>query len=103
MKFHTDKISTCQELLKDYKKKKNKPLAEKIVFEDVGDKDVYNITAPFKNQGKVLIAGRVEKRESEHSKVIFFSKREGRWYPEEELPQFALQDPFVTYVKGELI
>jgi len=47
-------------------------IADKLIFEDVGDKDVYNITVPFLHYGKNIIVGRVESRDSEHSKVVFF-------------------------------
>ena len=36
-----------------------------LQFESVGERDVYNITAPFQFNGKTLLAGRVEKRDSE--------------------------------------
>ena len=48
--------------------------AEKLVFSGVDSRDVYNITAPFVDNGKKIIAGRVEERDSEHSTVIFLRK-----------------------------
>ncbi len=46
--------------------------AERIVFEGVGQKDVYNITAPFAFEGETLIGGRVESRDTELAESVFF-------------------------------
>ena len=50
-----------------------------------------------------MIAGRVESRDSEHSNVYFFVKREGEWVPREKAPVLELQDPFFTRITGELV
>ncbi|WP_274655451.1 MTP-1 family protein [Paenibacillus humicola] len=76
---------------------------QRIVFSGVGEKDVYNISAPFKDEGEWIIAGRVESRDSEHSDVIFFVERDGRWLPREGAPTFELQDPFHCMISGELV
>lgn len=101
---HHREIKTCKTLLQQYMEKphlvKN---AEKLSFTGVGDKDVYNITAPFENQGKLVIAGRVEARDSEHSEVYFFEEQDGSWSPIEDAPVYQLQDPFHTRIHGELV
>ena len=97
------KKASCQQLLADYKGKKVNYYGEKLQFDGVGNRDVYNITAPFEDGGELIIAGRVEERESEDSEVIFFRQRDGKWLPKEGSPTFCLQDPFVTRIGGELI
>lgn len=94
---------TCGELLADFERKGTKIWAEKILFGGVNDKDVYNITAPFVDRNEWVIAGRVEKRDSEHSQVMFFTQRDGIWLPRENSRVFELQDPFITRIKGELV
>ncbi|MBE3596825.1 MAG: DUF1861 family protein [Hydrogenibacillus sp.] len=77
--------------------------AEPLHFLGVADRDVYNITAPFLDRGRWVIAGRVERRESEQSEVYFFVQHGDAWHPLEGAPVFALQDPFVTRIGDELI
>jgi Protein of unknown function (DUF1861) len=93
----------CSELLADFR-----PAAEGQAmltrFEGVGDRDVYNITAPFNFDGEQLIAGRVEQRSNEISEIVFFHRTGEVWTPRFTSPQFAhLQDPCITIVDGELI
>ncbi|MFG6114874.1 DUF1861 family protein [Halobacillus sp. MO56] len=92
-----------QSLLKSYRSEKPDIHAEKLHFTGVGDKDVYNITAPFENNGVSIIAGRVEARDTEHSEVVFFKEKDGKWEPAEGMPSFELQDPFVTRIHGQLV
>ena len=96
-------IKTCQVLLAEFEEKKITAKAEKLIFEGVGNSDVYNITAPFEQRGELIIAGRVEARDSEQSQVIFFVEKAGKWVPKEGAPIFDLQDPFYTKIAGELI
>lgn len=76
---------------------------EKICFSGVDGYDVYNITAPFEDGGKSMIAGRVEKRDSEDSTVVFFEERDNVWVPVARAPRLHLQDPFVTRIGSDLI
>jgi Protein of unknown function (DUF1861) len=94
---------TCAELVEIYLEKAQPVNPEKLTFTGVGDRDVYNITAPFKDEGELVIAGRVEARDTEHSEVYFFVNRDGVWTPREGAPVFELQDPFVTRIGGELV
>nr|WP_245987535.1 DUF1861 family protein [Cohnella lupini] len=75
----------------------------KLVFTGVGTRDVYNISAPFKDNGELVIAGRVEDRDKELSEVMFFVERRGEWIPRNGAPVFALQDPFFTFIGDELV
>ncbi|QZA34176.1 DUF1861 family protein [Hydrogenibacillus sp. N12] len=77
--------------------------AEQLHFAGVDDRDVYNITAPFLDRGRWVIAGRVERRESEHSETYFFVQSGDRWEPLREAPVLPLQDPFVTRIADELV
>lgn len=94
---------TCAKLVEEFKRKRLAIKGEKIRFSGVGDRDVYNITAPFFDNGEWVIAGRVERRDTEHSTVKFFVERDGVWAPRSGTPTFILQDPFVTRIDGELI
>ena len=76
---------------------------DKILFDGVNGHDVYNITAPFRSANKTIIAGRVEPRHHEKSKTVFFEELDNVWIPIPEAPVFELQDPFVTYVRNELV
>ncbi len=76
---------------------------DKLRFDRVNGHDVYNITAPFYSANKTVIAGRVEPRHHEKSKTIFFEERDNVWVPVTGAPVFELQDPFVTFVRNELI
>lgn len=80
------------------------PRGTLLKFEGVGEKDVYNITAPFKIDGKTCIAGRVEPRENElNSNILFFEERNSTWHPIPDAPTFSLQDPSVTKVGDETV
>lgn len=97
------KPQTCQELLKEFEKHPLNTFGEKLYFKGVGDRDVYNITAPFEDEGELVIAGRVEKRDSEQSEVLFFIEKDGYWQPKPGTRSFKLQDPFISKVHGQLI
>ncbi|OMF30827.1 hypothetical protein BK133_16180 [Paenibacillus sp. FSL H8-0548] len=92
---------TCKELLLEYQPAAVK--GKKLHFAGVGDRDVYNITAPFFNEGELYIAGRVEERNSEESEIVFFTCKDEVWTPKWDLPKFQLQDPFITRINGEWI
>jgi Protein of unknown function (DUF1861) len=97
------KVKTCEQLLAEYGTKTKPVNPEKIFFSSIGEKDVYNITAPFEDEGELVIAGRVESRDSEHSHVYFFVECNGEWVPREDAPVLELQDPFFTKIAGELV
>lgn len=103
MGFNSGKRESCQSLLNEYRDKDLPVHWEKINFSGVESRDVYNITAPFKGGEELVIAGRVEERDSEESKVVFFIEKDNTWFPDEDAPVFSLQDPFVTWIKGKLV
>lgn len=98
-----EQTKSCASLLNEFRQSKPNVRGEKLVFSGVGVRDVYNITAPFDDEGEAVIAGRVEARDSERSEVVFFVNRDGQWVPRPGAPVFNLQDPFVTFVRGELV
>ncbi|MBC1417697.1 DUF1861 family protein [Listeria fleischmannii] len=92
------------ELLKESRETKKVGSSKKIIFNGVEGFDVYNITAPFQFDGQKLIAGRVEKRESESSFVAFFKEVNAFTYERiEGATELQLQDPFVTFIDEKLI
>ncbi len=76
---------------------------ERLPFAGVGTHDVYNPSAPFLADGRRVIAGRVEPRDSEDSYAVFFEERGGTWQPIDDAPRYRLQDPFVARIGGELV
>ncbi|HEY0829017.1 MAG TPA: DUF1861 family protein [Bacilli bacterium] len=94
---------TCKELLEEFNKNSRMKIVEKVIFTGVGGRDVYNITAPFIDEGQEVVVGRVEERHSEFSQVFFFSRSNQVWSPREHTHTYNLQDPFITKIYGELI
>lgn len=89
-----------------------------FTLKDASGDDVYNISAPFLYDGALWLLGRVEPRNSEHSRVGFFQPTHSvdpspQWrasvqdiddWTEVEAPQLELQDPFFTiFDQGLLI
>lgn len=100
-----DAIPT-KKLLADFRNRAPAPdQGELLHFGGVGDRDVYNITAPFSFDGKTFIAGRVEARDTESAETVFFARQaDGIWRPHPNAPTFAkLQDPCITSISGELV
>ncbi|HEY1923445.1 MAG TPA: DUF1861 family protein [Tepidisphaeraceae bacterium] len=76
-----------------------------LEFELKDGRDVYNITAPFHFDGKTLLVGRVERRDTELSEIVIFEKGQSqKWIPCFTHPSFqGLQDPCVTWAGDELV
>jgi hypothetical protein len=98
---HTQ-LQTSSEMLEQFDSRALQ-LGERICFAGVGDRDVYNITAPFIDRGDLIIAGRVECRDTEFSQVVFFRQDGDVWVPHPDYPPYAMQDPFFTRIHGELV
>ncbi len=96
-------IQSCEELLEAYCQQRPAQCGRKLSFVGVEGYDVYNITAPFVCEGKIFLAGRVEPRDSERSRVMFFQPVGDEDIWEATGPVFDLQDPFVTWIHGELV
>lgn len=92
------------ELLTEFEENQALGNGEKLVFAGVGERDVYNITAPFQVGEERIIAGRVEARDSELAELVFFAERDGVWRPRPDTQSYPkLQDPCVARVGGELV
>lgn len=103
-KSNEKRIKLVNELLLEFDNTKFKDNSSKINFAGVEPgKDVYNITAPFKDENNMYIAGRVEARDSEQSEVVFFKQSGDEWTADGDLPRLRIQDPFVTKIADELI
>lgn len=101
MQLIKNEVKTCSLLLNEFNGNPVNP--QKLIFKGVGNNDVYNISAPFKQNDEDIIAGRVEARDTEHSQVFFFVQDGDNWIPKEGAPVFTLQDPFFTRIAGELV
>jgi Protein of unknown function (DUF1861). len=90
--------------LDDYKRfHYPKSRGELISFEGVDGYDVYNTSVPFTDGDRTVIAGRVESRDSERSRTMFFESTQTSCKLIADAPVFDLQDPFVTFIDGELL
>lgn len=98
------KPCSVDELLLEFNSRQKSNNSSRIKFSGMeAGKDVYNITAPFEDGGALYIAGRVEDRDSEMSKVVFFCRTKDVWEAETDIAPFALQDPFIAKVDGLFI
>ena len=93
---------TCQQLLSEFVHNGERN-SLKLSFLGIDGNDAYNITAPFVIDDKEVLAARVERRDSEHSRVMFFEKYGEAWRLIEDAPILKLQDPFVTKIGEEWI
>jgi hypothetical protein len=99
-------LKTCDQLLQEFPYRQLQLTNTKLpILLGKGDKrDVYNISSPFSYNGRQLLLGRAEFRESEDSSVVFLSNQDGIWMPDERYaPLDHLQDPFYSMVEGRLI
>jgi hypothetical protein len=102
MLLQQTQLQTSSEMLEQFDSRALQ-LGERICFAGVGDRDVYNITAPFIDRGDLIIAGRVEGRHTEFAQVVFFRQEGDVWVPHSDYPPYAMQDPFFTRIQGELV
>ena len=95
----------CTALLRQFQTSAPPLDSGKITFGGVGDRDVYNIAAPVRFGGEMLVAGRVEPRATENASILFFRRdHDGVWRPRPGAPTFdGLQDPCVTLIGDELV
>ncbi len=97
-------MQSAQELLEISRETRKVGTSKKIMFLGVDGFDVYNITAPFELDGRKIIAGRVEKRDSEASFIAFFEEVDSVTYKRiEGATELKLQDPFITFIDDKLI
>lgn len=96
-------MKRINELLEDVKSEILE--VEKLIFLDVGDRDVYNVSKSFRINSEEYLFGRVEPRDnSELSRVFLFRKTSGGWVPDGNfVPLENSEDPFVFEINGEFI
>ncbi len=95
---------SCWELLKAYEKTKKILRSDRLAFVYREGYDVYNISAPFRDENGTYIAARVDRRRSERSKVVIFAQKDNAYEPVSPRIVFhAFQDPFVTRIGDELV
>lgn len=94
-------VST-ERLLAEYRRRAEGPVsAKRLLFEGVGDRDVYNPSGIFRGPtGGERLAGRVEERSSEWSKVLLFERLADSWHVVPDAVPLDLQDPFVFHHGG---
>lgn len=90
-------------LIERHRKQPNVIETAKLELLGAGNNDVYNIAQEFVWNGKRIIAGRIEPRDSELSRIGFFHHAQGDRYVLEGPQLEAMQDPCVEVVDGELI
>lgn len=94
----------CNSLLKRHMENRRVQDRQVLAFETGEENvDVYNISAPFSWEGRTLLLGRVEPRDSEIAHILCFASRDGKWIRVPEFPDIELQDPFFAFVDKELV
>ncbi len=107
--LHTEKTvdgpaaEGCAVQLERFKRNKGDITGEILIPQGVGQADVYNPSVPFICDGQSIIAGRVEERSTEKSKVMFFAEKHTKLELIKNAPVFELQDPFITCIGNEII
>ena len=98
-------IKSCKTLLEEFRQSDPVIEGQKLSFSGVAGEDVYNISKAFQDGDRTVIAGRVEKRGSEVSRVCFFERvGETEYALIPNAPQLRqVQDPFVTRVDEDLV
>ncbi len=91
-------MKSVRSILKVYNGPKIKKI-KKIKFLYVRNKTVYNITAPFKYEGKTYLLGRIENIKDETSIICFFRKSGSYFIPDSSFQKFELEDPSLTQIK----
>lgn len=81
------------------------PAGRVLALTGAGDCDVYNPSIPFTLCGKTVIAGRVERRDSEDATTMLFERQpDGAYRLLAGAPTFpGMQDPFVATIQGDTI
>ena len=100
-----ESVMRVHDLFSEFQKRDhdNEIRTGKFCFQNVDGMDVYNPTAPFSSAGNIVLAGRVERRDQERSRAVFFEQKGDAWCPVPGAPSYELQDPFVAFVQNELI
>ncbi len=101
---YLEKPSALADLIAEHRRKPSLFETWRLHFHGVDGFDVYNVSQEFDWNGKRLIAGRVEARDSEVSSVYFFEKIDFGVYrviPGAVIPLF--QDPCIAVIDDQVI
>ena len=95
----------CVNLLEKLQTEESSCKSKLLRFLGKGENDVYNISRPFRTNNKIVIAGRVEKREDWAKSHIAFFERAGKttWKIMDQAPILKMEDPFITILGEEII
>lgn len=77
--------------------------SQKLIFENLEGKRIYNPTAPFKIGNESYIVCRVEDRKTGISQSMLFTNKEGIWLLVKDAPVFELEDPFVSFLEDGIL
>jgi hypothetical protein len=100
MLLNKRKGKPCKEQYEGFAKNKKVNNAVLLPFLGVENYDIYNPSIPFEMDGITWMAGRIEPRGGHDSYVRFFEKREDGYYCRYDMPEFKIEDPFVTFTAG---
>ena len=95
-------MKSIKHLLKNYSGQKIKNI-KKIKFLHIKNKNVYNITAPFKYENKIYLIGRVESQKDDSSTIQFFKRINEHFIPDKTFQIFKLEDPSITKIAGNYV
>lgn len=95
--------ASCKEQLIEFKNKKQEIKGKILKVCGIYDADVYNPSVTVEIDGNSFLAGRVEKRSDEFSRVMFFKEKNDELHICKDLPAYALQDPFISIINDEII
>jgi hypothetical protein len=76
---------------------------EKLNFERLENKRIYNPSSPFKIGNNFYIVARVEDKSSGKSQSILFQEKNDKWFVVQSAPVFNLEDPFLTQLKDGIL
>jgi hypothetical protein len=96
-------LELSERLLNEHRKHNHASNPQKLVFKGFDDYDIYNPSAVFNVDDKNMIVARVEKRDSEISKAVFFYEQDGIFIQDPKLDVYDLQDPFITKINGYFV
>lgn len=96
-------MQTIEQLLQNFNKEEQPKNPKTLRFVGTMGLDVYNPSEPFIYEGKELIIGRVEERDSEVSMSVFFEKQGDTYVKREDIKPLPLQDPCITMIDGDYV
>jgi hypothetical protein len=94
----------AKELYNEFSKKKITN-GETVIFDKdlMNEHFVCNPSIPFECDGKTVMAIRYQTLSDFGSKCVFVYKENDIWQKLDDAPIFDLQDPFVAFIKGEIV